>query len=56
MKAAWCQPWVTKTQPDDGDQFLKTTAFVLCACNADGGGAGHQCYSGGGEYSVCCFI
>lgn len=45
-----------KTQPDNVDQFLETTAFLLSACSADGGGAGHQCYSGRGEYFVYFFI
>lgn len=45
-----------KTQPDNVDQFLQTTFFLLSACSIDGGGAGHQCHSGGGEYSACCFI
>lgn len=52
MMGAWCRPWVIKTQPDNVDQFLQTTAFLLCACSIDGGGAGHQCYSGRGEYSA----
>ena len=56
MEVAWRQPWVIKTQPDNVDQFLQTTAFLLPACSADGGGVGHQCYSGGGEYVVYSFM
>lgn len=45
-----------KTQPDNVDHFLQTTTFLLSACTVDGGGAGHQCYSGRGEYLVYSFI
>lgn len=56
MKVAWHRPWVIKTQPDNVDQLLQTTALLLSACSVDGGGAGRQCYSGRGEYFICSFI
>ena len=56
MREAMGRPWVIKTQPDNVDQLLQTAAVLLSARSADGGGAGHQCHSGGGEPSACFFI
>lgn len=43
---AWRQPWAIPTQPDNVAQSRQTTAFLLSARAADGGGAGHQRHSG----------